>query len=290
VPLVDNPFQLFTPKLKPEVSAAVDAEFAAAEGTVGNATDAPEVQIAELRRLAAVLETGSSSLNQRATTLAGLAVAGIGTFGLFAGKLAEIHGADAREVVAIALVAASVFLAISAGCALLTVLPGGKWGPSFAEEAQPVIQGDLGQRGQKSAAMVKSQLKRNSEKAIRMRWAYRSTAVALIAVVVAVVAVALQAGTPAAKHAHYSPATSAALTQLTTEKASASSQVTVLSIAVLRVRQQHIIALFRGEPAAVVGGYESELAALRARPDRVREDEARLEKVIARLRDGEAPR
>ncbi|MFL5872218.1 MAG: hypothetical protein ACJ75T_01910 [Solirubrobacterales bacterium] len=288
---MDISFQRFTLKLKPEVSAAVDAEFAAAVGTVGDATDAPDVQIAELRRLAAVLETGSSSLNQRATTLAGLAVAGIGTFGLFAGKLAEIHGADARELVAIALVAASVFLAISAGFALLAVLPGGKWGRSFAEEAQPVIQGELGQRGQKSAAMVKSQLKRNSEKAIRMRWAYRSTAVALIAVVVAVVAVALQeAGTPAAKHDHYSPATSAALTQLTTEEASAMSQVTVLSIAVLRVRQQHIIALFRGEPAAVVGGYEAELAALRARLDRVRKDEARLEKVIARLRDGEAPR
>jgi hypothetical protein len=291
VPLVRNPFKLFTPRLKKEVNDAVKVEFSAAPGDVetDNATPPPEVQIMELRRLSTVLEAGSSSLNQRATTLAGLAVAGIGTFGLFAGKLAEVDGAHGRHIVAYALVAATVFLALGAAFALVAVLPGGKWGQSFAEEAKPLIEGKLNQRGEKSAAMVAMQLKRNSGKAVWMKRAYRSTGLALIAIVVAVVAVAHQeAGTTTVKHGRYSAPTSAVLSQRITEEASVRSRATVLSVAISRVRQQNVIAGYRHEPVVVLDGYEFELAALSARLGRVRKDEARLAKVIVRLRDLEA--
>ncbi len=188
-----------SPGLKSEVIGAVKAPFASAAEPTTDVVDgavrrsAQDEQLNEMRRLAAVLEAGSSSLNQRATTLAGLAVAGLGTFGLFAGKLNEVHGADARQIVAIALAVASFSLAIGAGFALFAVFPGGRWAVVFSAEAKPLIEGDLTKRGEATAAMVKMQLARNSEKAVWMKRAYGATAVALIAVFVAVVSVAHEA-------------------------------------------------------------------------------------------------
>jgi formate hydrogenlyase subunit 3/multisubunit Na+/H+ antiporter MnhD subunit len=156
--------------------------------------DDPKAQLEELIRLEEVVEKGSASLNQRATTLGALAVAALGAFGIFAGKIGELEEShQAKVLVAIALAVASIALFLAAAMALWAARPSRDWVQRFGKAHRPVVRGDLSDRGERVAVAVKGQLLRNKAKAGRMSWAYGAIALALVAVTFAVVVVAVNA-------------------------------------------------------------------------------------------------
>jgi hypothetical protein len=153
-------------------------------------------QLGELEGMVATLEQGSTSLNQRATTLASLAVAALGAFGVFASRIGEI-GIRGLEISAAALLAvAALALLIGAWYALLSVQPGGKWSDNFAKRAKTVARGQM----ERSLLLdhlvetVEMQLERNTGKAVRMKKSYRWTAFALLTATGAVMVVLVDAG------------------------------------------------------------------------------------------------
>ncbi|MCW2979911.1 MAG: hypothetical protein JWO14_1638 [Solirubrobacterales bacterium] len=153
-----------------------------------------ELEVQELIRLSEILEQGSSSLNQRATTLAALTVTALGAFGVFAGKIHELHGGITKAFVAVALVDASLALVLSAGIGLLAVAPGSDWREKFEAESRPILAGRLDKRVETLRERVTKQTERNSWKANRMKVSYLLTSVALVAAAAAVVAVAISEG------------------------------------------------------------------------------------------------
>jgi hypothetical protein len=157
-------------------------------------TDPDGLEVRELVRLSEILEKGSSSLNQRATTLAALTVAALGAFGVFAGKIHELDGGNTQGFVAIALIVASSALALSAGVGLWAVVPRNDWKEKFEAESQPIVKGDLNKRIETLRSRVTNQTVRNSWKAGRMKVSYLLTGIALVAAAAAVVAVAISEG------------------------------------------------------------------------------------------------
>jgi hypothetical protein len=174
------------PPVPDSVSNFAAAEFRAAPD--------PKAQVEELIRLEEVVENGTASLNQRATTLGALAVAALGAFGVFAGKISELDEShQAKVLVAIGIAVASVALFIAAALALWSARPSRNWVQRFAKVNRPVVRGDLSDRGERVTLAVKGQLLRNRSKAGLMTWAYGAITVALVAVTFAVVVVAVNA-------------------------------------------------------------------------------------------------
>jgi hypothetical protein len=156
--------------------------------------DLAELEVQELIRLSEILEQGSASLNQRATTLAALTVAALGLFGVFAGKIHGLHGGITRGFVAVALIDATLALVLSAFVNLLAIVPRGDWREKFEAESRPILAGRLDKRVQTLRARVTNQAERNRWKADRMKVSYLLTSVALVAVATAVVAVTISEG------------------------------------------------------------------------------------------------
>ena len=152
-----------------------------------------EQQILELEEMVSSLEKGSSSLNQRATTLAALAVAALGAFGIFASRLDSIGNEVLQIVIAGLLVVTSLALLVAASFALWSVRPAGWWSENFADRAEDVMAGQMGERRRLDhlSRTAKVQLQRNNEKARRMKQAYDASAVALVAATSAVVTILL---------------------------------------------------------------------------------------------------
>lgn len=134
------------------------------------------------------LGEGSGSLNQRATTLAALAVAALGAFGIFSAQIGEIDpqglsiaAASLVGIAGFALLAASLF-------ALTSVLPSGRWTATFAARVETVAEGrlDTNLRSRHLLKAVKMQLARNYQKATHMKRAYWLTGIALLAATMAV--------------------------------------------------------------------------------------------------------
>ena len=153
-------------------------------------------QLVELEDMVATLEQGSTSLNQRATTLASLAVAALGAFGVFASQIGKI-GIRGLEIAAAALLAvAALALLIGAWYALLSVQPGGKWSDNFAKRMKTVVRGQMetGLRLDHLIETVEMQLERNTAKAVRMKKSYRWTAFALLTASCAVLVVLVDVG------------------------------------------------------------------------------------------------
>jgi len=152
-------------------------------------------QVKELLRLTGLLEQGSVSLNQRATTLAALAVAALGAFGAFATRLSEIHSLGMTIAAAALLTAATVALLAAALFALRSARPGGKWSDNFAAWSRTAIEQppDRDALAEHLASTIKMQLRRNRDKAELMKHAYRSSTLAVIAAALAVTVVAVDA-------------------------------------------------------------------------------------------------
>jgi uncharacterized protein involved in cysteine biosynthesis len=136
------------------------------------------------------LGQGSGSLNQRATTLAALAVAALGAFGIFSAQIGEIDPSGLSIAAAVLVGIAGVALLGAAIFALASVLPAGKWTATFADRVETVARGQLDTdlRCRHLLRAVKAQLERNYQKATLMKKAYGLTGVALLAATLAVVA------------------------------------------------------------------------------------------------------
>jgi len=136
------------------------------------------------------LGEGSSSLNQRATTLAALAAAALGAFGVFSSQVGDIDPQWLSIVAATFVGIAAVTLVAAAGFALASVLPGGKWTATFAARVESVAEGKLDPKlhSRHLLRATKEQLERNYQKATLMKKAYWLTGIALVAATVAVMA------------------------------------------------------------------------------------------------------
>lgn len=147
-------------------------------------------QESELEKMIKALGQGSGSLNQRATTLAALAVAALGAFGVFSAQVGKIDPSGLSIAVAGSIGIAGFALLVAAGFALAAVLPAGKWTATFAARVETVAEGKLDTElhSRHLLQAVKDQLERNYQKATLMKKAYWFTAVALLAATLAVVA------------------------------------------------------------------------------------------------------
>lgn len=152
-------------------------------------------QLCELQRLTALLEQGSISLNQRATTLSALAVAALGAFGAFATRLGDIHSQGLTIATSALLVVASLALLAAALFALYSARPGGKWSENFAIGAKAAIEGvtDGPVQAEHLKTTIQMQLGRNGRKAELMKHAYFWSTIAVIAVALAVTVVGVDA-------------------------------------------------------------------------------------------------
>ena len=161
-----------------------------AQPNLARGVKARRIQLGELKHLAEVLDKGSISLNQRATTLAALAVAALAAFGVFASRLGQAHP-HGLAVASAALVAiAGISLAIAAVLALLAAAPGSnsEWSKNFATWATCVIEGSMSKQEQLEhfSREIPRQLRRNKRKAVRMRRAYRCSLGAVVSATLAV--------------------------------------------------------------------------------------------------------
>lgn len=163
--------------------------FQEAEPTLAEVKDERALQFDELQRLANDLGGGSSSLNQRATTLAGLAATALGALGVFANRLAE-GGLPAGVLTAAGalLIAAALALVMAALLSIASVIPTPGWSATFANWAHEVAAGRLTKEARLTHLdlTIKRQLARNQTKAHRMYWAYVALAVALTTTALAV--------------------------------------------------------------------------------------------------------
>jgi len=135
------------------------------------------------------LGQGSGSLNQRATTLAALAVAALGAFGIFSAQIGEIDPSGLSIAVAVLIGIAGFALFLAAVFALASVLPSGRWTAIFAARVETVAEGQLDTtlRSRHLLRAVKMQLERNYQKATLMKKAYWLTGIALLAATLAVI-------------------------------------------------------------------------------------------------------
>lgn len=161
------------------------------EISLARSTEERSRQLGELENMVAELEQGSSSLNQRATTLSTLAVAALGTFGVFAAQLDSITMRGLAIATAVLLGAASFALLFAAWFALRSVRPAGKWSDNFAVRAEAVAKGEMGDRRRLEHLVrtVQSQLERNNTKARSMKLANDCAAGAVVAATAAVIPV-----------------------------------------------------------------------------------------------------
>lgn len=150
--------------------------------TSARSSEERKEQLRELEEMVKTLEGGSSSLNQRATTLAALAVAALGAFGIFASRISSVQMGGMAIAAGSLLGIASLALLVTAGFALWSARPGGKWSENFASRAEVVIEGRMEFKIHLDHLVetVKLQLKRNHNKARRMKRAYDSSAIALV--------------------------------------------------------------------------------------------------------------
>jgi hypothetical protein len=154
-------------------------------------------QLEELEKMIEALAQGSGSLNQRATTLAALAAAALGAFGVFSAQMDEITPSGLSIAAAVLVGVSSIALLAGAGFALKSVRPWGRWTANFAANVESVAKGEMGLelRCLYLLRAVKTQLERNHMKATVMRRAYLLTGVALMSatasVIVVLVAVAV---------------------------------------------------------------------------------------------------
>ena len=166
-----------------------------AQRNLAHEPETRRLQLAELKHLAEVLDKGSVSLNQRATTLAALAVAALGAFGVFGSRLGQAHPHRLAIASAAFLAIATIALAIAAVLALLAAAPGSnsEWSTNFATRAARVLEGSMSDTGQLDhfAVEITRQLVRNKKKAVRMRRAYRCSLVAIVSASLAVGVVVL---------------------------------------------------------------------------------------------------
>lgn len=134
------------------------------------------------------LAQGSGSLNQRATTLAALAVAALGAFGVFSAQIGKIDPPGLSIAVAALVGIAGFALFLAAVFALASVLPSGRWTATFAARVETVAEGQLDTtlRSRHLLRAVKMQLARNYQKATLMKKAYWLTGIALLAATLAV--------------------------------------------------------------------------------------------------------
>jgi hypothetical protein len=155
-------------------------------------------QLRELRRLATLLDQGSVSLNQRATTLAALAVAALGAFGVFATRFGEIDDEGLRIAAAALLAVASFSLLAAALLALWSARPAGRWTVHFAVGAEGVVDATAtpAEMADHLTKTIQVQLERNKDKAKLMKRASTCSSVALVAATLAVIGVALDAAIP----------------------------------------------------------------------------------------------
>jgi len=146
-------------------------------------------QLGELEKMIKALGQGSGSLNQRATTLAALAVAALGAFGVFSAHIGDINPSGLKIAAAALVGTAGVALLAAATFALASVLPGGRWTATFADRVETVAEGklDTDLRCRHLLRAIKAQLERNYQKATLMKKAYWLTGVALVAATLAVI-------------------------------------------------------------------------------------------------------
>jgi hypothetical protein len=146
-------------------------------------------QFAELERLQAVLDNGSTSLNHRATTLAGLAVAALGAVGIFATRLADVEPNLLTRLAAISLIVSAIGLILTTIEALRAASPECMWANAFSEWATSVIGGYMTREARllHLEGAIKHQLGRNQGKVGRMKRAYDGCRVAILGVAIAVV-------------------------------------------------------------------------------------------------------
>lgn len=137
------------------------------------------------------LGQGSGSLNQRATTLAALAVAALGAFGIFSAQVGKIDPSGLSIAVAVLIGISGFALFLAAVFALVSVHPSGRWTATFAARVETVAAGQLETtlRSRHQLRAVKMQLARNYQKAMLMKRAYWLTGLALLAATLAVMTV-----------------------------------------------------------------------------------------------------
>jgi hypothetical protein len=148
-------------------------------------------QLEELEGMVAVLEQGSASLNQRATTLSSLAAAALGAFGIFASQVGSVELGGLKIAAAALLTLAALALLAGAYYALSSVRPAGRWSDNFARRAEVVAKGDMraSLRLEYLVETVQMQLERNNSKAMLMKKSYQWAAFALLAATSAVIVV-----------------------------------------------------------------------------------------------------
>lgn len=135
------------------------------------------------------LGQGSGSLNQRATTLAALAVAALGAFGIFSAQIGQIDPPGLSIAVAVLIGIAGFALFLAALFAMASALPSGRWTATFAARVETVAEGklDMTLHSRHLPRAVKMQLARNYQKATLMKKAYWLTGIALLAATLAVI-------------------------------------------------------------------------------------------------------